>query len=170
MDKKLLIIKYCRKSLLYHIKKKSLFWWNNGQLQMTGVCKLAGTLVLVNSIPKGISGLYMDDSDLKFWFWILTILILMWNVNWQNTDRIIKYIIKRFKMVGFKIEIETKLKSVDFLDTTFNLFTGTYKPYRKSNDNLLYVHSSSNHLLQINTQLLISTAERFPKINQAKNF
>ena len=34
---------------------------------------------------------------------------------------------------------------VDFLDVAFNLLDGTYKPYKKPNDQLLHVNTSSNH-------------------------
>ena len=45
--------------------------------------------------------------------------------NGQKTDRIRKEVIKIFKEVGFKIEIKTNLKVVDFLNITFNLSNGT---------------------------------------------
>ena len=48
-----------------------------------------------------------------------------------------KNIIKIFKDVEFKIEIQTNLKIVDFLDVTFNLENGTYRPYKKPSDPLL---------------------------------
>ena len=44
---------------------------------------------------------------------------------------------------------------VDFLDVTFNLLNGTYKPYKKPNDQLFYVNTSSNHTPQIIKQLPI---------------
>ena len=80
------------------------------------VCELVGALVLsklANSTPKGNSGLYRDDG-----------LILMKNENRQKTDRIRKEVIKIFKEIGFKIEIKTNLKVVDFLDITFNISNG----------------------------------------------
>ena len=45
--------------------------------------------------------------------------------NEQKTDRIRKEVIKIFKEVGFKIEIKSNLKVVDFLNITFNLSNGT---------------------------------------------
>ena len=60
-------------------------------------------------------------------------------------DGIRKEVIKVFKHTEFKIEIKTHLKIVDFLDITFNISSGTYKPYRKPNEKLLYVNTSSNH-------------------------
>ena len=101
------------------------------------VCELVGALVLsklANSTPKGNSGLNRDDG-----------LILMKNENRQKTDRIKKEVIKIFKEIGFKIETKSNLEVVDFLDITFNLSNGTCKPYRKSNDKLLYINTSSNH-------------------------
>ena len=81
----------------------------------------------------------------------------------MKTDRIRKEVIKIFKEIVFKIEIKTNLKVVDFLDITFNLSSDTYKPYRKPNDNLLYVNTSSNHPPQIIKQLPTSTAKRLSK-------
>ena len=82
------------------------------------VCELVGALVLsilANSIPKRNSGLYRDDG-----------LILMRNEKGRKTDRIKKEATKIFKEIGFKIEIKTDLKVVDFLDITFNLSNDTY--------------------------------------------
>ena len=64
-------------------------------------------------------------------------LILLRNTNGHLTDKIRNNIIKLFKEIGFKIEIETNLKIVNFLDVTFNLAKSTYRPYRKPNNNLL---------------------------------
>ena len=43
---------------------------------------------------------------------------------------------------------------------TFNLLDGTYKLYKKPNDQLLYVNTSSNHPPQIIKQLPISISNR----------
>ena len=93
------------------------------------VCELVGIYLLsflAKYIDKNDSGLYRDDG-----------LILLRNVNKQKMDRMRKNIIKIFKDVGFKIEIQTNLKIVDFLDVTFNLENGTYCPHKKPNDPLL---------------------------------
>ena len=58
-------------------------------------------------------------------------------------------IIKMFKEVGFQLEIKTDLKKVKFLDVMFNLITGLYTLFKKSNDDLLYVNTSSDHPPQI---------------------
>jgi len=56
-----------------------------------------------------------------------------------------KDIIELFKSNGFHIEVITGLISVDFLDINLNLRNNTYLPYKKPNDSMLYVHTSSNH-------------------------
>ena len=87
-------------------------------------------------------------------------LILLRNPNGQLSDRIRKNAIKLFKDIGFKIAIEANLKLVNFLDATLNLANSTYKPYRKPNDNLLYIHYSSNHSPQNIKHLPDSIEER----------
>ena len=67
------------------------------------------------------------------------------------------------KTFGFSIDIQTNLKEVDFLDVTLNRQNGTYRPYKKANDKLLYIHSSSNHPPQIIKQLPNSISERLSK-------
>ena len=67
----------------------------------------------------------------------------------SQIDQLRKKIIKIFKETGFKIDIETDLKIVNFLDMTFNLINGSYKPYKKPNDTLLYIDKNSNHPPQI---------------------
>ena len=45
-----------------------------------------------------------------------------------------------FKSNGFKITIDANKKIVHFLDVTFDLTDGSYKPYMKPNNKLSYVH------------------------------
>ena len=123
-------------------------------------CKLVGTHILsllAKVIDHNHSGLYRDDG-----------LILSRNTSGPKMDRIRKDVIKTFKVVGFKIDIKTNLKVVDFLDATFNLSNGTYKPYKKPNDTLLYISRSSNHLPQVIKQLPSSIADRLSKNSSNK--
>ena len=90
------------------------------------------------------------------------------NTNGKLTDRISKNVIKLFKEIGFKIEIETNLKIFNFLDVTFNLTNSKYKPYRKPNDNLMYIHISSNHPRQIIKHLPDSVEERLSNNSSKK--
>ena len=82
-------------------------------------------------------GLYRDDG-----------LIILRNTNSKQTDKMRKNI-SIFKSIDFKIEITTNLTEADFLDVTFNLERNTYRPYKKPNDNLTYINTSSNHPPQI---------------------
>lgn len=45
-----------------------------------------------------------------------------------------KKIIRPFKFVGFKIEITSNLKIVDYLDITLNVSTNTFEPYHKEHE------------------------------------
>ena len=93
---------------------------------------------LCTIISKNDCGLYRDDD-----------LMIQEYKNCQQIDQLRKKIIKIFKETGFEIDIEANLKIVNFLDTTFNLINGSYKPYKKPNDTLLYINNNSNHSLQI---------------------
>ena len=143
-DDHLRIIKHCHKSLLPNNndswRKKdtdSCFDVMMGSYDGAETCELVGTHILsllAKVIDHNHSGLYRDDG-----------LILLRNTTGPKMDRIRKDVIMTFKDVGFKIDIKTNLKVVDFLDATFNLSNGTYKPYKKPNGTLLYINTSSNH-------------------------
>ena len=90
-------------------------------------------------------------------------LILLQNINSQQTNRLQKRIIKKLQSIGFKIEIVTNLQEVDFLDVTFNLINNTYCPYKKPNDNLPYINTSSNHPPNIIKQLTKTISERLSR-------
>ena len=152
------IIKHCRKSLLFSNKEAwkkkytdSSFDVTMGSYGGAEICELVGIYTLSklkNITSKDDIGLYRDDG-----------LILLRELNGQQIDKIRKNI-KVFKSIGFQIEIETNLDQVNFLDITFNLRSGTYRPYKKPNDKLLYVHTLSNHPPQIISQLPLSINER----------
>ena len=90
------------------------------------------------------------------------------NVNGQQIDHTRKNIIKIFKDFGFGSDIETNSKVVDFLDITFNLNNGIYKPYKKPNDRLLYIKKSSNHRPQIIKQLPKIISDRLSRNSSNK--
>ena len=151
-------IGHCRKSLLFSNseawKKKSTyssFDVTIGSYDGAEICELVGISTLSklkNITSKDDIGLYRDDG-----------LILLRELNGQQTDKIRKNI-KVFKSIGFQIELETNLHEVNFLDITFNLRSGIYRSYKKSNDKLLYVHTLSNHPPQTIRLLPLSINER----------
>ena len=118
----------------------------------TEVCELVGTFIsskLGSIIGKKKTGLYRDEG-----------LAVLRNMNARGTDKMRKIIIKMFKEVGFQPEIKSNLKKVEFLDVTFNLITSLYTPYKKPNDNLLYINTSSDHPPQVIKQLTNSINKR----------
>ena len=50
-----------------------------------------------------------------------------------------------FKAEGLDITIVANLKVMNFLDVEVDLNTGTYRPYTKPNNTLLYIDVNSNH-------------------------
>ena len=83
-------------------------------------------------------------------------------------DRVRKNVIKIFKEVCFKIEIQTRLKIVNFLDVTFNLANGTYRPYKKANESLFYINTPSNKPQQVIKQLPTSVSKRLSNNSSSK--
>ena len=63
----------------------------------------------------------------------------------KQVEEIKKEMCKIFKKHNLQITIEANKKVVDFLDITLDLRTGIYKPYKKPNNNIAYIHKQSNH-------------------------
>lgn len=58
-----------------------------------------------------------------------------------------------FELFGLKVTVEANLHVVNLLDVTFDLNRGKFKPYRKPNDDLLYINKHSIHSPSILKQL-----------------
>ena len=115
--------------------------------------------LLQKRVNKKDNGLYRDEG-----------LVVLRNANGRTTDFCRKYIISIFKTHDFNINILTNLKIVDFLDVAFNLENCTYHSFKKPNDKLLYVHTSSNHPPQIIRQIPSSVfGETAKKLIQSGN-
>ena len=67
-----------------------------------------------------------------------------------------------------KITIDANKTTVDFLDTTLNLTTRTYKPFMKPNNTPLYVHIQSNHPPSILKNIPESVNKRLSNISSNK--
>ena len=56
---------------------------------------------------------------------------------------------KRFQAIteitDLEITAESNLKIVNYLDVTSNLKDGTFRPYHKSDVQIQYIHTESNH-------------------------
>ena len=116
------------------------------------VCDLVGIYslnLLKTIIRKENVGLYRDDG-----------LGIIRNSSGPEIDRMRKQIIKVFKECGLNIVIKMNLKTVDFLDVRFNLTNNTYEPYRKPNNEPVYININSNHPLNILKELPKSINKR----------
>jgi len=90
-------------------------------------------LSFIAPIFKDEVGLYRDNG------------IAVCKTTQREIEKIKQEVSNAFKSNGLKITIEANKKIVDFLDVTFDLTSGNYKPYMKPNNKLLYVHRQSNH-------------------------
>ena len=70
--------------------------------------------------------------------------------------------------MGLNLPIQTNLKIANFLDVTFNLLDGTYKPYKKPNDNPLYININSNHPSNIIKQIPTIISKRISEISSSE--
>ena len=102
----------------------------------TEVCELVGAFLLNNLshiIDKTSVGLYRDDG-----------LGVSKSHSGPEIERKRKEIIKTFNTCNLSITIETNIRLVNFLDTTLDLMNKIYKPYRKPNNNPVYININSN--------------------------
>ena len=108
-----------------------------GSFEGAEACELVGLFILNDLASKyGTNniGLYRDDG-----------LAVFRNTTGPPAERTRKEIIRHFKEHGLNITIQSNLKSVDYLDITLILTNGRFQPYRKPNDEPLYIITKSNH-------------------------
>ena len=133
-----------------------------GSFDVAEICELVGLYIqskLETVLPKSNFGIYRDDG-----------LALLRNLNEQETDKVRKNIIRVFKNIGFSLEIETNLKEIDFLDVSLNLRNGTYRPYKRPNDRVLYIQSLSNHPPNVIKQISNSIQEGCRKTHLMRRY
>ena len=142
---------HARKSLLFDktsvwVKKdNSDFDVTMGSYDGAEVCELVGLYLLnllTNEFGKNNIGLYRDHG-----------LSCFQNISGLDSEKIKKKMCKIFTENGLNITVECNLVITDFLDVTFDLKSGTYYPYRKKNNKILYIHKQSNHQLSIMKQI-----------------
>ena len=136
------IITHAKKSLLYHQntpwEKKNtsnLFDVTMGSYDGAETCELVGTymLSLITSKFKDQVGLYRDDG------------LAVCKATPKQIEKTKQEVSEIFKTNGLKITIEANKKTINFLDVTLDLASGSYKPFMKPNNKILYVHRQSNH-------------------------
>ena len=72
------------------------------------------------------------------------------------------------KANGLKNTMEANKKTVDFLDVTFNLTSGSYKQYMEPNNKLLYDHQQSNHPPALLKNIPLNINKRLTNISSSK--
>ena len=100
---------------------------------------------------------------------IFPISVLDGFIRWQEADRKRKSIIKIFKECGLSITCEVNKKIADFLEVRFNLNEQTYQPYRKSNNEPVYINIQSNHPPNIIADIPKAISKRLTNILCNKN-
>ena len=74
--------------------------------------------------------LYRDDG-----------LTIVQRTSQPQAERVKKDFWKMFQDEGLEIEVECNKKVLIYQDVTLNVNDGTYKPYRKANDDIKHVHA-----------------------------
>ena len=72
---------------------------------------------------------------------------------------------KVFKVLGYKLDPIVPSKTVNVLGVRFNLETSSYAPYRKPNDNPMYINIHSTHPNYIKKQILKMVEDRLNKLS-----
>ena len=86
----------------------------------------------------------------------------------KEIEKIKQEVSQVFKSNGLKIAIDANKKIVNFLDVTFNLTNGSYKPYIKPNNKLSYVHQQSNHPPALLKNIPLNINKRLTNISSSK--
>ena len=132
-----------------------------GSFDGAEVCELVGLFLLQKLqllLGRGNVGLYRDDG-----------LAALKNQSGPHSERIRKKLIELFQTYDLKITSDFKLVQADFLDVTLNLKSGKYWPYRKPNNQPLYINKRSNHPPAITKQLPSMLANRLSRLSSDEN-
>ena len=126
------------------------------------MCELVCTYLLNQPkvvIAKGNMGLYRDDA-----------LRIFKNMFWPEVEKKKKELVKIFKNNGLSITVKAILKTADFLDIHFDLVKEIYRPYKKLNDDPLYINKKSSYPPSILQQLPKSISKESQKFHKLNTF
>ena len=129
-----------------------------GSFNGAETCELVGSYLL-SQLPTAYRnniGLYRDDGLSAF------------NVSPRMMEIIKKEICQVFNDNKLKLTIEANKKCVNFLDITFDLRSGTYKPYTKPGNTPQYINIHSNHPPSIPRRIPETINRRLSKISSNK--
>ena len=121
-------------------------------------CELVGTYMLFLIAPKfkGQVGLYSDDG------------FAVCKATLKQIEKTKQEITQIFKTNGLKITIEANKKTINFLDVTLDLKSGSYKPFMKPNNKILYVHRQSDHPQALLKNILQNINKRLTSISSSQ--
>ena len=105
---------------------------------------------------KDLYGLYRDDG--------LGVL----RGSGRKLDMKRKQLCKIFKENDLKMTALTNVKVVNFLDVTLDLTTKSYRPYRKPNNNMVYVHVNSDHPRSVTKSIPKTVETRLSMLSSSK--
>ena len=138
-------------------KQGGLFDVSMGAYDGAEVCELMGTYVL-NILSKKINkngfGIYRDDG-----------LTVLKNKSGPQSEQVKKNTQNIFKKLGLDITVQCNMEVVNYVDVTFNLSDGTYKPHTIPNSEIKYMHKNSNHSGSIIRQILLSIKSRLSTLS-----
>ena len=137
------LIQHARRSLLFDNeepwvrKQEENIDVTMGAYDGAEVCEIVGIYLLSLLGEKYNNkeiGLYRDDG-----------LSVSKNINGPEAEKIKIDIQRIFKQRGLELTITFNMKEVNYLDVTFNLNDGSYRPYHQTNDEISYIHKESNN-------------------------
>ena len=121
------------------------------------ICELVG-LYILTEIHKNIDftsvGLYRDDG-----------IAVIRSASGSSLDSYRKKLITLFQDNELKITVKTGKTSINFLDINFCLNSELYQPYRKPNDEPLYIYRNSNHPPTIISRLPQTISKRISSLS-----
>lgn len=137
------IIMHCRKCVLFGNndvwckKQQESFDVTMGSFDGAEICELVGLFLLSEleqKLTNATTGLYRDDG-----------LACLPSTSSPTADRARKDIEKIFQSHNLRVTVEANLVLTEFLDVYLDLKNSTYYPYRKPNNDPLYINVQSNH-------------------------
>ena len=124
------------------------------------VCELIGIFMLSligNKYNPNNIELYRDDG-----------LAVFKNTSGPQSEKIKITFQRMFKNKSLDIIINCNMKIVNYLDVTLNLNDGSYRPYKKPNEETNYIHVNSDHPPSILKQLPKSIEKRLSSLSSSK--
>ena len=136
-----------------------MLWWSgNGWVLPTNILY---ENLLIKSVKycvwKWNVGLYRNDG-----------LGIFRNFSWPKIEKKKNTIVHLFKEKVLLIATKASLNVVKFLDIQQDLINGSYGPYRKRNNNPMYIDINSNHPPSIKKQIPKPVSKRISKLPSNK--